>query len=95
VRNQFRLSAAFSVTASLLISAIAERAIAITYQASIISPIGYTSTEAIGISGTSIVGAGTPSSGDGGAFLLTGSSNSGYRTQSGRLVRAAERRFGR
>ncbi len=54
----------------------ANHASAVAYKASIISPPGYVTAEAAGVSGTSVVGLGNPASGELGAFLYNSAANS-------------------
>ena len=73
--RRLKLPMALGLAAALLLAG-AERAEAIVYKASLLSVTGYNSPNPTGISGTSIIGLGTPVSGDGGSFLLDDSTHS-------------------
>src|SRR5262245_29729034 len=72
---------AVGLVSTLLSSLGAQRAAAVAYKATIISPAGYDNAEAKAISGTSILGQGDPSpgSGNGIAFLLDDSTHYAVR----------------
>ena len=85
--GQFRILRAFGLAAALLSVAGAERAAAVAYKATIISSTGYDYPTVGGISGASVVGSGSPSSGpnQGGseAILWNGTTNPGVSLNPG------------
>ena len=75
--GQLSVFRVFALAIAILFVAGVERAVAVTYKATIIHPMGYDDSDAKAISGTSILGQGSPSAGstNGIAFLLDDSTH--------------------